>query len=145
MRCCAGFPVSPSQLLALDHPIRSTTELGQSSVVTGRTPDRSGGRADNLASVFVGPEIREKAQSTSVQIVRNHIRAHTERPRFARSPNRSESGSCARERYASVQNAGMHLLADLGADEYRRKVIGPTARPIRGYGFYHVALAEIDG
>jgi methyltransferase (TIGR00027 family) len=44
-----------------------------------------------------------------------------------------------------LNRRGLRLLADLGADEYRRKVIGPTARPIRGYGFYHVALAEIDG
>jgi methyltransferase (TIGR00027 family) len=44
-----------------------------------------------------------------------------------------------------LNQRGLHLLADLGADEYRRKVIGPTARPIRGYGFYHAALAEIGG
>jgi methyltransferase (TIGR00027 family) len=44
-----------------------------------------------------------------------------------------------------LKQRGLHLLADLGADEYRRKVIGPTARSIRGYGFYHVALAEIGG
>ena len=44
-----------------------------------------------------------------------------------------------------LEQRGLHLLADLGADEYRRKFIGPTARPIRGYGFYHVALAEIGG
>jgi methyltransferase (TIGR00027 family) len=44
-----------------------------------------------------------------------------------------------------LNQRGLRLLADLGADEYRRKVIGPTARPIRGYGFYHVALAEIGG
>jgi hypothetical protein len=42
-----------------------------------------------------------------------------------------------------LNRRGLRLLADLGADEYRRKVIGPTARPIRGYGFYHAALAEI--
>ena len=44
-----------------------------------------------------------------------------------------------------LEQRGLHLLADLGADEYRRQVIGPTARSIRGYGFYHVALAEIGG
>jgi hypothetical protein len=44
-----------------------------------------------------------------------------------------------------LEQRGLRLLADLGADEYRRKVIGPTARSIRGYGFYHVALAEIGG
>jgi methyltransferase (TIGR00027 family) len=44
-----------------------------------------------------------------------------------------------------LNQRGLRLLADLGADEYRRKVIGSTARPIRGYGFYHVALAEIRG
>jgi O-methyltransferase involved in polyketide biosynthesis len=44
-----------------------------------------------------------------------------------------------------LNQRGLHLLTDLGADEYRRKFIGPTARPIRGYGFYHAALAEIGG
>jgi methyltransferase (TIGR00027 family) len=44
-----------------------------------------------------------------------------------------------------LNQRGLRLLADLGADEYRSKFIGPTARPIRGYGFYHVALAEIGG
>jgi O-methyltransferase involved in polyketide biosynthesis len=44
-----------------------------------------------------------------------------------------------------LNRRGLHLLADLGADEYRRKIIGLTARPIRGYGFYHAALAEIGG
>jgi methyltransferase (TIGR00027 family) len=38
---------------------------------------------------------------------------------------------------------GLRLLADLGADEYRRKVLGGTAQQIRGYGFYHAALTEI--
>jgi methyltransferase (TIGR00027 family) len=44
-----------------------------------------------------------------------------------------------------LEQRGLHLLADLGADEYRCKVIGPTARQVRGYGFYHAALAEIRG
>jgi methyltransferase (TIGR00027 family) len=44
-----------------------------------------------------------------------------------------------------LEQRGLHLLADLGADEYRRKVMGPDARRMRGYGFYHAALAEIRG
>jgi methyltransferase (TIGR00027 family) len=44
-----------------------------------------------------------------------------------------------------LEQRGLRLLADFGADEYRYKVIGPTARQIRGYGFYHAALAEIRG
>jgi methyltransferase (TIGR00027 family) len=44
-----------------------------------------------------------------------------------------------------LEQRGLHLLADLGADEYRRKVIGPTPRQTRGYGFYHAVLAEIRG
>ncbi len=44
-----------------------------------------------------------------------------------------------------LESRGLHLLADLGADEYRCKVMGRRARQIRGYGFYHAALAEIRG
>ena len=62
------------------------TDLGQNNVVKAMTPDLPGGRADNLASVFVSPEIRKKAQSTLVQIISNRLRVHTERPRFARPP-----------------------------------------------------------
>ncbi len=44
-----------------------------------------------------------------------------------------------------LKERGLRLLADLGADEYRRKVMGPGVRQMRGYGFYHAALAEIRG
>ena len=44
-----------------------------------------------------------------------------------------------------LEQRGLRLLADLGADEYRQKIIGPTARAIRGYDFYHAAFAEIRG
>jgi methyltransferase (TIGR00027 family) len=44
-----------------------------------------------------------------------------------------------------LEQRGLHLLVDLGADEYRRKVIGPGARQIWGHGFYHVVLAKIRG
>jgi O-methyltransferase involved in polyketide biosynthesis len=44
-----------------------------------------------------------------------------------------------------LEQHGLHLLADLGADEYRRKVMRPDARRMRGYGFYHAVLAEIRG
>ena len=44
-----------------------------------------------------------------------------------------------------LKERGLRLLADLGADDYRRKVMGPGVRQMRGYGFYHAALAEIRG
>jgi methyltransferase (TIGR00027 family) len=44
---------------------------------------------------------------------------------------------------AFLRERGLKLLADLGADEYRARVMGPQARAIQGYGFYHTALAEV--
>jgi methyltransferase (TIGR00027 family) len=44
-----------------------------------------------------------------------------------------------------LRQHGLRLLADLGADEYRRKVMGPGAERIKGYSFYHAAWAEIVG
>jgi methyltransferase (TIGR00027 family) len=44
-----------------------------------------------------------------------------------------------------LKERGLRLLADLGADEYRRKVMGPNVRQMRGYSFYHAVLAEIRG
>jgi methyltransferase (TIGR00027 family) len=44
-----------------------------------------------------------------------------------------------------LHQRGLRLVSDLGADEYRRKVIGPSAAKIRGYSFYHAARAEIVG
>ena len=42
-----------------------------------------------------------------------------------------------------LNQRGLHLLTDLGADEYRLKVMGSGHRRMRGHGFYHIALAEI--
>ena len=72
-----------------------TADFGQSSVVKAITSDLSGGRADNLASVFVSPEIGEEVQAALFEVVANPIRMHTKRPRFTRPPNRSENGSRA--------------------------------------------------
>ena len=44
---------------------------------------------------------------------------------------------------AFLRERNLKLLADLGADEYRAKVMGPQARTIQGYGFDHAALAEV--
>jgi methyltransferase (TIGR00027 family) len=44
-----------------------------------------------------------------------------------------------------LEQRGLYLLADLGADEYRSRVLRKRAQHIRGYGFYHAALAEIRG
>jgi methyltransferase (TIGR00027 family) len=44
-----------------------------------------------------------------------------------------------------LEQRGLRLLADLGADEYRRKIFARHPRQIRGYGFYHAVLAEIRG
>jgi methyltransferase (TIGR00027 family) len=37
----------------------------------------------------------------------------------------------------------LHLIHDLGAAEYRVKVMGARARGLVGYEFYHVAMAEV--
>lgn len=42
-----------------------------------------------------------------------------------------------------LDERGFHLLADLGADDYRRKYWGEEARRYRGFGFYHTALALV--
>jgi methyltransferase (TIGR00027 family) len=42
-----------------------------------------------------------------------------------------------------LQRHGLHLIDDLGAAEYRVKVMGSRARGLGGYEFYHVALAEV--
>jgi methyltransferase (TIGR00027 family) len=44
---------------------------------------------------------------------------------------------------AFLKERGLSLIADLGADEYRARVMGPESRTMRGYGFYHAALAEV--
>ena len=42
-----------------------------------------------------------------------------------------------------LRERGLVLLSDLGADDYRARVMGEGRRDIRGYGFYHVVLAEV--
>ncbi len=44
-----------------------------------------------------------------------------------------------------LEQRGLCLLADLGADEYRCKVLGGRPQQIRGYAFYHAVRAEIRG
>jgi methyltransferase (TIGR00027 family) len=44
-----------------------------------------------------------------------------------------------------LQQHRLRLLADLDADEYRLKIMGPSAGRIRGYAFYHAARAKILG
>ncbi len=44
---------------------------------------------------------------------------------------------------AYLRERGLVLLSDLGADAYRAHVMGEASRSIRGYGFYHVVLAEV--
>jgi methyltransferase (TIGR00027 family) len=42
-----------------------------------------------------------------------------------------------------LRRHGLHLIDDLGATEYRTKVMGVRARDLVGYEFYHVAVAEV--
>jgi len=42
-----------------------------------------------------------------------------------------------------LRRHGLHLIDDLGAAEYRVKVMGARARGLVGYEFYHVAVAEV--
>ncbi len=44
---------------------------------------------------------------------------------------------------AFLRERGLTLLSDLGADEYRAKVMGARSRQMPGYGFYHTVLAEV--
>ncbi|HEY4203824.1 MAG TPA: class I SAM-dependent methyltransferase [Xanthobacteraceae bacterium] len=43
-----------------------------------------------------------------------------------------------------LRERGLVLLSDLGADDYRARVMGEGSRNIHGYGFYHVVLAEVS-
>jgi methyltransferase (TIGR00027 family) len=40
---------------------------------------------------------------------------------------------------------GLQLIEDLDANEYRRMTMGRSAARARGYEFYHVALAQVEG
>ncbi len=44
---------------------------------------------------------------------------------------------------AFLRERGLELVDDLGADEYRARVMGPESRNMRGYSFYHTACAEV--
>jgi methyltransferase (TIGR00027 family) len=44
-----------------------------------------------------------------------------------------------------LRERGLSLLSDLGADEYRAKVMGTASRHMQGYSFYHTVLAEVPG
>jgi methyltransferase (TIGR00027 family) len=44
---------------------------------------------------------------------------------------------------AFLRERGLSLLSDLGADEYRAQVMGGESRHMRGYSFYHTAMAEV--
>ena len=38
---------------------------------------------------------------------------------------------------------GLRLVSDLGADQYRERVMGQAGRHMQGYSFYHTVLAEV--
>jgi methyltransferase (TIGR00027 family) len=44
---------------------------------------------------------------------------------------------------AFLRERGLTLLSDLGADDYRAKVMGAEGRLMQGYSFYHTVLAEV--
>jgi methyltransferase (TIGR00027 family) len=43
-----------------------------------------------------------------------------------------------------LQELGLRLVVDLGASEYRKCYFGSAADDMRGYEFYHVAMAEVS-
>jgi methyltransferase (TIGR00027 family) len=54
-------------------------------------------------------------------------------------------GLLPEELAAFLRERGLSLVSDLGADEYRARVMGAESRQMRGYGFYHTVLAEVPG
>jgi methyltransferase (TIGR00027 family) len=42
-----------------------------------------------------------------------------------------------------LQELGLQVVVDLGASEYRKRYFGSAADDMRGYEFYHVAMAEV--
>jgi methyltransferase (TIGR00027 family) len=42
-----------------------------------------------------------------------------------------------------LQELGLRLVVDLGASEYRKRYFGSAADDMRGYEFYHVAMAAV--
>jgi methyltransferase (TIGR00027 family) len=41
-----------------------------------------------------------------------------------------------------LQERGLRLMVDMGASEYRKRYFGSASEDMRGYEFYHVAMAE---
>jgi methyltransferase (TIGR00027 family) len=52
-------------------------------------------------------------------------------------------GLIPEELAAFLDERGLSLIADLDADAYRAKVMGPESCAMHGYSFYHAALAEV--
>ncbi|WOH67436.1 SAM-dependent methyltransferase [Bradyrhizobium sp. BWA-3-5] len=44
---------------------------------------------------------------------------------------------------AFLRERGLRLVSDLGADQYRERVIGQAGCHMHGYSFYHTVLAEV--
>src|SRR5204862_24739 len=44
---------------------------------------------------------------------------------------------------AFLRERGLRLVSDLGADQYRERVMGQAGRRMQGYSFYHTVLAEV--
>jgi methyltransferase (TIGR00027 family) len=42
-----------------------------------------------------------------------------------------------------LRERGLKLVSDLGADQYRERVMGQAGRRMQGYSFYHTVLAEV--
>jgi O-methyltransferase involved in polyketide biosynthesis len=42
-----------------------------------------------------------------------------------------------------LRECGLHLVVDMGASEYRKRYFRSGADNMRGYEFYHVAMAEV--
>ena len=42
-----------------------------------------------------------------------------------------------------LRERGLRLVSDLGADQYRERVMGQPGRRMKGYSFYHTVLAEV--
>ena len=42
-----------------------------------------------------------------------------------------------------LEERGLRLRSDEGADDYRRRLLGDSPRNLRGYGFYRLAVAEV--
>jgi methyltransferase (TIGR00027 family) len=63
--------------------------------------------------------------------------------RLAASNERWTFGFWPGELAEYLRQHGLRLLDDLGAAEYRAKVMGVRARGLVGYEFYHVTMAEV--